>query len=186
MYLREYADEIREILDLLLQPEIEIPKLLPDESNMEEVEELTRQKALYEEALNNTLESFMADFEDKAENYGWILKEMERSIESLKKTKLEIEKKQKAVTNRYERTKNTMNDAMAKIGKKKLKTETWNYSTRTSKSVVVDAESVFEISDEFLRYPDPEPDKTAIKAYLQENPDCAWAHMEEKTSLVVK
>ena len=71
------ADALASVLELFLEPEIEIPKLLPDESNKEEIEELTRQKELREQALADTLEMVQADFEEKAEGYGWVLKEVE-------------------------------------------------------------------------------------------------------------
>lgn len=76
--------------------------------------------------------------------------------------------------------------ALERIGSKKLTAGTFTFSTRTSQSVAIDTENVFEIPDEMLRYLDPEPDKTAIKNYLKEHPDCTWAHMEQKTSLIVK
>lgn len=186
MNIFEHAEEVREVLELLLQPEIEVPKLLPDGSNAEEVEEAKRQKDLLEEAINTTLEAVMGDFQDKAENYGWVLRELEGRQEALKKTKQDIDKKMKALSGRSDRMKETLKKALEMSGQKKLQTETFTYSTRTSKSVVVDAEDVWTLPEELLRFSDPEPDKMAIKAYLQENPDCKWAHMEERTSLVVK
>lgn len=186
MYLFEHAEQVAGILDLLLEPEIEIPKLLPDGSNAEEVEELTRQKELRDQALKDTFEMVMGDFVDKAEAYGWILKELDARADAMKKAKLELEKKQRALTNRAERLKESMRMALERIGSKKLTAGTFTFSTRTSSSVMIDTQNVFEIPDDLLRYSDPEPDKTAIKNYLKEHPDCTWAHMEQKTSLIMK
>ena len=186
MYLFEHAEQVAGILDLLLEPEIEIPKLLPDGSNAEEVEELTRQKELRDQSLKDTFEMVMGDFQDKAEAYGWILKELDARADAMKKAKLELEKKQRALTNRAERLKESMRMALERIGSKKLTAGTFTFSTRTSSSVMIDTQNVFEIPDDLLRYSDPEPDKTAIKNYLKEHPDCTWAHMEQKTSLIMK
>ena len=186
MYLFEHAEQVAGILDLLLEPEIEIPKLLPDGSNAEEVEELTRQKELRDQALKDTFEMVMGDFQDKAEAYGWILKELDARADAMKKAKLELEKKQRALTNRAERLKESMRMALERIGSKKLTAGTFTFSTRTSSAVMIDTQNVFEIPDDLLRYSDPEPDKTAIKNYLKEHPDCTWAHMEQKTSLIMK
>ena len=186
MYLFEHAEQVAGILDLLLEPEIEIPKLLPDGSNAEEVEELTRQKELRDQALKDTFEMVMGDFQDKAEAYGWILKELDARADAMKKAKLELEKKQRALTNRAERLKESMRMALERIGSKKLTAGTFTFSTRTSSSMMIDTQNVFEIPDDLLRYSDPEPDKTAIKNYLKEHPDCTWAHMEQKTSLIMK
>ena len=180
------ADALASVLELFLEPEIEIPKLLPDESNKEEIEELTRQKELREQALADTLEMVQADFEEKAEGYGWVLKEVEARADALKKTKMEIEIKQRALEMKADRLKQALLIALDKVGKKKLVAGPFTYSTRTSKSVVITTENIYEIPDEMLRYSDPEPDKTAVKEYLKNNPDCPWAHMEERTSLIVR
>ena len=115
MYLFEHAEQVAGILDLLLEPEIEIPKLLPDGSNAEEVEELTRQKELRDQALKDTFEMVMGDFQDKAEAYGWILKELDARADAMKKAKLELEKKQRALTNRAERLKESMRMALERM-----------------------------------------------------------------------
>lgn len=186
MYIFEHAEQVSEILERMLAPEIEIPKLLPDGSNAEEVAELTRQKELLEQALADTYELVMGDFQDKAEAYGWILKELDARAEAMKKAKMELERKQRTLTNRAERLKESMRMALERIGSKKLTAGTFTFSTRTSQSVAIDTQNVFEIPDEMLRYSDPEPDKTAIKEYLKSNPDCPWAHMEQRTSLIVR
>ena len=51
---------------------------------------------------------------------------------------------------------------------------------------MITAENVFDLPDECLRYKDPEPDKTAIKDYLAEHPDCEWAHIETKVALSLR
>lgn len=186
MNIFEHADAVAGVLELLLEPEIEIPKLLPDESNKEEIEELTRQKELREQALKDTLEMVVADFQDKAEAYGWVLKEVDARADALKKAKLELEKKQRTLEKRKDRLKESLLIALDKVGQKKLAAGPFTYSTRTSRSVVVDTQNVYEIPDEMLRYSDPEPDKNLIKEYLKENPDCPWAHMEERVSLIVR
>lgn len=186
MNIFEHADNVAGVLDLLLEPEIEIPKLLPDGSNAEEIEDLKHQKELRDQALQDTFEMVMGDFQDKAEGYGWVLKEVEARAEAMKKAKLDLEKKQRALNNKADRLKECMRLAMERIGSKKLAAGPFTYSTRTSSSVVVDTQNVFEIPDEMLRYSDPEPDKTAIKEYLKSNPDCPWAHMEQRTSLIVR
>lgn len=186
MNIFEHAEEVKEVLELLLQPEIEVPRLLPDASNAEEVEEAKRQKETLEEAINTTLEAVMGDFQDKAEAYGWVLRELEGRQEAVKKAKQELERKQKALVNHADRLKDALKKALEMTGQKKLVAGTFTYSTRASKSVVVDTENIWDLPEELLRFSDPEPDKTAIKAYLQDNPECTWAHMEERTSLVVK
>jgi hypothetical protein len=81
--------------------------------------------------------------------------------------------------------KEALRKALELTGKKNLKTEKFTFGTRSASSVVIDAKNIFDIPDDYLRYKDPEPDKTAIKDYLKEH-ECEWAHMETKVSLSLR
>lgn len=148
-----------------------------------------------DEALKETLEMVSQDFEDKADGYGMVIKNMEARSAALKlqadlhKAEAKRYLEQSAFEDRQiERVKEKLRNALELTGKKNLKTEKFCFGTRTSSSIVVDAENVFEIPDDCLRYKDPEPDKAAIKEWIKNHPDeeITWAHVETKTSLTIK
>lgn len=154
---------------------------------------LEEESADEDQALADTLEMISQDFEDKADGYGMVIKNLEadaaekkaqedilmEEVKRLRASRASIEKQ-------TDRLKETLRKALELTGKKNLKTEKFTFGTRKSSNVVIDADSVFDIPDDYLRYKDPEPDKTAIKDFLKDHPECEWAHMETKTSLSLR
>ena len=145
-----------------------------------------------DQALTDTLEMISQDFEDKADGYGMVIANMEADSAELRAQEdilMEEVKRLKAKRAGYEkqtdRLKETLLKALVLTGKKNLKTEKFTFGTRKSSSVVITADSIWDIPDAFLRFKDPEPDKTAIKEYLKEN-GCDWAHVETKVSLSLR
>lgn len=146
-----------------------------------------------DQALNDTLEMISQDFEQKADGYGMVIRNLKADSAAIKAQEdilLEEVKRLRAkrtgIDDNTERLENALLKALVLTGKKNLKTEKFTYGTRKSSSVVIDAKSMFDIPDDYLRYKDPEPDKTAIKDYLKDHPECEWAHMETKVSLSLR
>lgn len=145
-----------------------------------------------DQALTDTLEMISQDFEEKADGYGMVIKNIEADSAELKAQEdilMEEVKRLRAKRAGYDkqtdRLKETLRKALELTGKKNLKTEKFTYGTRKSSNVVITADSIWDIPDDFLRFKDPEPDKTAIKEYLKEN-ECDWAHVETKVSLSLR
>lgn len=143
-----------------------------------------------DQALTDTLEMISKDFEDKADSYGCVVKNLEADIAEIKAQEdilmdevKRLKAKRAGIEKNTDRMKEALRKALELTGKKNLKTEKFTFGTRSASSVVIDAKNIFDIPDDYLRYKDPEPDKTAIKDFLKNNPDCEWAHMETKVSL---
>lgn len=154
---------------------------------------LEEEDADEDQALNDTLEMVSQDFEQKADSYGMVIRNLEADAAEIKAQEdilldevKRLRSKRCGIEHSTDRMKAAIQRALELIGKKSLKTEKFTFSNRSSSSVVIDAETVFDIPDDYLRYKDPEPDKTAIKKYLDDHPDCEWAHMETKVSLTLR
>lgn len=146
-----------------------------------------------DQALADTLDMISKDFEDKADSYGCVLKNLEADIAEIKAQEgilmeevKRLKEKRTGIEKQTDRMREALRNALEATGKKNLKTEKFTFGTRSSSSVVIDAKNVFDIPDDYLRYKEPEPDKTAIKDYLKDNPECEWAHMETKVSLSLR
>ena len=145
------------------------------------------------QAIADTLEMVEQDFTDKAGGYFRVIRNLEAKTAGIKAQEdiLKDEMKRLAtyrgqVEKNIERIKDRMLHALTVTGKKNIKTDVGTIGSRTTQSVVITAENIYDLPDECLRYKDPEPDKTAIKDYLKEHPDCEWAHMESKTALSLR
>lgn len=153
---------------------------------------LEEEDADEDQALADTLEMVAQDFEQKADGYGCVIRNLEADAAEIKAQEAILKEEMKRLSARREgiekqtdRLKEALRGALEATGKKNLKTEKFTFGTRSSSSVVIDAQNVFDIPDDFLRYKDPEPDKTAIKEFLKDN-ECEWAHVETKTSLSLR
>lgn len=154
---------------------------------------LEEEDADEDQALTDTLEMVTQDFEQKADGYGMVIRNLEADASEIKAQEAilmeevkRLKDKRAGIEKQTDRLKEALRKALELTGKKNLKTEKFTYGTRSSSSVVITASNVFDLPDECLRYKDPEPDKTAVKEYLKDHPDCEWAHIETKTSLTLK
>ena len=146
-----------------------------------------------DQALTDTLEMISQDFEQKADGYGMVIRNLKADSAAIKAQEdilmeeiKRLRTKRTGIDNNTERLEDALMKALVLTGKKNLKTEKFTYGTRKSSNVVIDAKSIYDLPDDCLRYKDPEPDKTAIKDYLKDHPDCEWAHIETKMSLTLR
>ena len=156
---------------------------------LEELPEQDKEDAdTQEQAIRDTLEMVSMDFAEKADGYGKVLCQLQAEADAVKTQKMRLAARQSAIEKNIDRLKDAMLNAMIQIGQKKLKTDLFTFSTRAGQDLVITADSVFEIPDDYLRYKDPEPDKIAIKKYLKEHPEeeISWAHLVDTQSLTIR
>lgn len=168
MTLYELSDQMYSLLQKMEEPAPEDPD-----------ERLT-----WEIACQDTLTMLLDDFAEKAEGYGCVLKQLQADAEALKGEERRLSSRRKAIENNIERMREAMKSAMLLTGQKKVKTELFSFGVSPRLDLVIDAD-VTEIPDDLVRVK-AEPDKTAIKAYLKENPDCTFAHFEPAYTLTVR
>ena len=141
-----------------------------------------------EQTLIDTLDSidWTKDFEAKADGYVMTIRNIEVSIGSDEGQIAAIEKileglkaSKKAKENSVKRMKESLCDAMIKVGKTKFQSQNFKFWTQKNPaSVVIDKPE--EIPLEFYRVPEPEVNKAAIKEALQKGESLPFAHLEVK------
>ena len=102
-------------------------------------------------------------------------------VKKLKAEKLAFAERQKAAEKKIDSLKRLLSDA---LGGQSFKTARVALSFRKSSEVQID--DIEELSDEYLRYKAPEPDKTAIKAAINEGKEVAGAKLVSKINLQIK
>ena len=168
MTLYELSDQMSSLLAKMEEPAPEDPE----------------ERELWETACQDTLAMLLDDFTEKAEGYGCVLKQLQADAEALKNEERRLNGKRKAIENNIERMREAMKSAMLLTGQKKVKTELFSFGVSPRLDLVIDAD-VTEIPDDLVRVK-AEPDKTAIKAFLKENPDCGFAHFEPAYTLTIR
>jgi hypothetical protein len=133
------------------------------------------------EIIEGAMEELELDNIQKAENIALSIKNDTAMAKALKE---EIDK----LTQRL-RTCNNGIDSKKKylpylLGDKKLKTARVSVSYRNSESVTID--DLGSLTEEYIRIPEPQADKTAIKKAIKAGKEVTGAHIETSKSVIVR
>lgn len=126
-------------------------------------------------------EKIQLERDEKIENIALWVKNLKADAEALKAEKLAFAERQKSVEKKIDSLKRLLSDALSGQA---FKTARVALSFRKSLEVQID--DIEEISDKYLRYKAPEPDKTAIKAAINEGKEVAGARLVSKVNLQIK
>lgn len=131
--------------------------------------------------LKDTMEGIEGALEDKFDNYVYVAKEMQADIKTLEETINELQARKASKEANLKKMKEIMTLVMNTTGKVKFKTPLHSYWVQKNpESVVIDTEDVREIPEDYLKFKDPEPDKTAINAAIKDGVDFqGLAHIEQ-------
>lgn len=150
--------------------------------------ELASDPEIDPEIIADTFEGIDGELEIKAENYAKIMKNLEGDIAALKAEEERLAKKRKAIENNIKRMKAALQEAMELTGKTKFKTDLFSFGIqKNAPSVVIDAANIRDIPEEYLKYKEPDVDKTAIKNAINAGVDFeGLAHLEVSQSLRIR
>ena len=127
------------------------------------------------------LDKLQMERDDKLENVACWIKELKVEAEALKAEKQVLAERQKVAENKMESLKKYL--AYALDGKA---FETTRASVTFRKSQAVEITDIYKLDENYLRYKEPEADKTAIKEALKAGKTVAGATLVENTSVIIK
>ena len=131
------------------------------------------------EAIADTLEALGGEIEDKADNVAKVLKELDGETEKIKAEEARLAKRRAHYEAASMSLKKRLEDMMKLTGKTKFKTSLFSFGIQKNggkKPLVLDVE-VDRLPSELTK---AVPDNNAIRAYLEENGECEFAHFEER------
>ena len=147
--------------------------------------ELAEDPDIDEQAFNDTLEGIDGALEDKAEGYAKVIRTLEGDAAACDAESKRLRNKKQTIENNIRRMKAALQYAMQATGKTKFKTALFSFGIQKNPaSVVIDHAGKVPASY-WIPQP-PELDKKAIKAYIKENGDVDWAHLEQTESLRIR
>lgn len=127
------------------------------------------------------LDKLTMEREAKLENVACWIKELKAEAEALKAEKMAFAKRQQVAENKMESLKKYLAYALDGNAFK---------STRASvtfrKSQAVEIADIYKLDENYLRYKEPEADKTAIKEAIKQGKTVAGATLVENTSVIIK
>jgi len=136
------------------------------------------------EELFAQLEELQDAREDKIEGVALWIKNLSAEAEAIKAEKLTLEKRQRSAERKAESLKGFLKWALAG---EKFKTPKVAVSYRRSKSVEVEPDfDIRTLDDAYLRFKDPELNKTAIKEALEAGAEIPGVRLTENQSIQIK
>lgn len=127
------------------------------------------------------LDKLTMEREVKLENVACWIKELKAEAEALKAEKMTFAKRQQVAENKMESLKKYL--AYALDGQA-FKTTRASVTFRKSQAVEID--DIYKLDENYLRYKEPEADKTAIKEAIKQGKTVAGATLVENTSVIIK
>ena len=131
------------------------------------------------------VDSLNAAFEDKAEAYAVMIKNLAAEVEALKTERDHMKKREDAIKRRMDSMKQHLAESMIAVGKNRISTAKAALSFR--KSVRVNITNDGAVPDDLCEVTmDRKPDKTAIGKLLKEGKAVPGAELVENMNLQVK
>ena len=153
--------------------------------NFKSLKELLESGEIDEQTFNDTVESFNADIEEKAEGYSKIVREFEAEAAGAKAEIDRLTAVKQTAENNIKRLKANLLEAMQAQGKNKIKAGTFTVSiAKNAPSVnILDEE---KIPKEYYRTPDPELSKKALLADLKAGKKIDGVETKQTVSLRIR
>ena len=127
------------------------------------------------------LDKLQMEKSEKIENVACWIKDLKAEAEALKAEKMAFAERQRVAENKVESLKRYL--AYALDGQA-FKSTRASVSFRTSESVEID--DIYAVDENYLRYKEPEADKTAIKNAIKAGKEVAGATLVKSTSVIIK
>lgn len=197
MRLFDYAEQFEELFDSFdaiadYEPETnENGQYIDDDGNI--ITDLDAYRAEMQTAWFDTLDGIEGEFDIKAENIACFIKQIEGDLELIKKQKAAFERRRKAKENQLERMKDYLLECMNKTKRSKIDMPKAKITVKNNaESAKFDSEKDFikmcmsKGFDDYLRYKDPEINKTAVKFALKSGQIIPGARLGRTQSLIIK
>ena len=127
------------------------------------------------------LDKLTMEREAKLENVACWIKELKAEAEALKAEKMAFAKRQQVAENKMESLKKYLVYALDGQAFKTVRA-----SVTFRKSQAVEIADIYKLDENYLKYKEPEADKTAIKEAIKQGKTVAGATLVENTSVIIK
>ena len=164
-------------------------KLYEIVSEYRELQEAIHEGLIPDEAIDDMLEAVQVPFEEKVDSIATWVKELDAESNAIEAEIKNLTERKRAKTNLQNRLKEAILRAMSETGHDKVETPRNRVSTRTSTKVeVLDMDKLLALpnADDYVRYSEPTPNKTAISKALKEGVDVAGCVLTQSVSVQIK
>lgn len=140
------------------------------------------------DTIADTLEGESTAIQEKIENYGFVIRNMEAFSDAIKSEEKRMSERSKAYDNKISRIKDWLKENMKRCDISKIECPAFTIALQKNPaSVVIDDESL--IPEGYKRLPEPPPltpNKTMIATAIKSGLEIAGCRLEQSTRLVIK
>lgn len=138
-------------------------------------------------AFFDTMEGIEGEIEDKADGYACVIAKLNGEAKAIKEQEERLCKRRKAIESNIKYMKDVLQDAMEETGKTKFKTTLFSFGIQNNPASVVLDTDIYSIPDKFIKYAEPEVNKTLLKEALNAGEDLKGiAHLEQTRGLRIR
>ena len=142
----------------------------------QEVANMLYQNDVDEQMVLDTLESIEGEIEEKADNYAYIITDLQNSVTACKNEKDRLEKRQKSLENKAKNLKKSLMETMKNTGKTNFKTELHTFRIQKNggkRALTIDGDVPKEYTKTII-----ENDTDRIRQALEDGKNLPFAHLE--------
>ena len=137
--------------------------------------------------LMDTLDAVEGELDEKAENYGRIIRNLEAEAKALKEEADRLSRRKRTIDNNIDSLKKRLQLSMELTGKDAIDTPLFKFRIqKNAPSVVVDLDDLQDMPMEYLTYHEPTVNKAAIKDALKAGEVIEGCRLVEKQSIQIK
>lgn len=136
-----------------------------------------------DDSYADALESLQLARDEKIENIACWIKNLTADANAIRDEELALAKRRKSLLNRAESLQGYLK---ANLNGEKFSSPRAAINWRKGSKVVVDENRLAEVPQQFLRYKDPEVDKTAVKEALKAGQTVPGCTLEDSLSMIIK
>lgn len=133
------------------------------------------------EDVMEELENLQMEWGEKVENIACFIKNLKADAEAIKQEKMNLAKRQAAAENKAERLKKYLSDMMNGQTYKSPRAE-----IGYRRSVSVHCDNLYQVPDVYLRYKEPELNKTLVADALKKGEEVPGCYLEETRNIQIK
>lgn len=139
------------------------------------------------QAFFDTMEGIEGEIEDKADGYACVIAKLNGEAKAIKEQEERLSKRRKAIEDNVKFMKDVLQDAMEITGKTKFKTTLFSFGIQNNPETVVLDTDIYSIPDKFIKYAEPEVNKTAIRNAIKNGEDMSGiAHLVQTRGLRIR
>lgn len=137
------------------------------------------------EGLEDTLVSLDDALEDKAIGYAKVMKNLEAQANAIKEEEKRLADRRKTLENNIKKLKESLEESMIQVGKKRIKTDLFNFNIQKNPpSVKIIDENI--IPENYLIEQQPKVDKKAILKDLKEGKEVPGVEIQQSEGLRIR